>query len=42
MLVSVFQKEDVVFCEFEKTDFDTDFDFEKTKFKQGDEPKSEF
>ncbi|MGM0404123.1 MAG: hypothetical protein ACQEQN_10430, partial [Thermodesulfobacteriota bacterium] len=27
-VVTVFQKEDVVFCGFEKTDFDSDFDFD--------------
>jgi hypothetical protein len=29
LVAAVFQKEEVVFCEFEKTDFDCDF--EKTK-----------
>ncbi|MGM0403312.1 MAG: hypothetical protein ACQEQN_06325, partial [Thermodesulfobacteriota bacterium] len=27
-VVTVFQKEDVVFCGFEKTDFDSDFNFD--------------
>ncbi len=36
MLVALFQKQDVVFCGFEKTDFDSDFDFEKMKCKQAD------
>ena len=35
LVAAVFKKEYVVFCGFEKTDFDpdSDFDFEKTKTK---------
>jgi len=39
-VVGVFQRKDVVFCGFEKTDFD--FDPEKMKFQQVDRTKSEF
>jgi hypothetical protein len=46
LYVGVFQREDVVFCGFEKADFDSDFDFDfdfaKTNCKQVEGMKENF